>query len=166
MREWNELILDQLVWIVGGLIIVSLWLLVWNITQGSKLRKMRKKYQMMMKDTGIEDLESLLIDLKMQQEKIEVVQEDQKMQLAKLNHLVPKKKAKIGITRYNAFGERGNDLSFSIAFINDEKDGVVLTGLYNRDGSYVYAKPLTKGESSHVLSPEERQAIDLAGQEE
>lgn len=166
MQEWNELVLDQVVWFVGGLTIAVVWLMIWNIVQGSKLRKIRRKYQLMMKDTGIEDLEGLLIDLKMQQEKIEVAQDDHKKQLQRLNTLLPKKKAKIGITRYNAFGERGNDLSFSIAFVNDDKDGVVLTGLYNRDGSYVYAKPLAKGESSHVLSPEERQAIDLAGQEE
>ncbi|WP_178020881.1 DUF4446 family protein [uncultured Paenibacillus sp.] len=164
MREWNDLIFEQLSWIVGGLVLLILWLLVWNLIQGSKLRKMKKRYELMMKGAGVEDLESLLIDLKVQQGKIEDLQEEQGQQLAQIRKWIPMQKSKIGIKRYNAFGEKGNDLSFSIAFVNDQQDGVVLTGLYNRDGSFVYAKGLEKGESSHALSPEERDAIALAGQ--
>lgn len=162
MRDWNDLILNQLFPIVGIIVILFVWLFIWNLVQGGKLRKMRKKYDLMMQGSGVEDLESLLIDLKMQQGKIEDIQETQARQLGELQRLMPKQKARIGIKRYNAFGERGNDLSFSIAFINEEQDGVVLTGLYNRDGSFVYAKSLSKGESSHALSPEEREAIALA----
>jgi len=163
MREWNELFLDQMVWIVVGLVVVFLWLLIWNFIQGSKLRKIRKKYELMMGGTGVEDLESLLIDLKLGQDKIEELQMKQSTEISAISQLLPKQKSKIGIKRYNAFGERGNDLSFSIAIVNDAKDGVVITGLYNRDGSYVYAKPLAKGESPHALSPEELEAIALAG---
>ncbi|WP_339158088.1 DUF4446 family protein [Paenibacillus sp. FSL W8-0186] len=166
MQEWNQLILEQLVWVVIGLVIVVVWLLIWNLLQGSKLRKIRRKYELMMQGTGVEDLEGLLIDLKLQQGKLEDAQEQQQQILKQLQSLVPKQKAKIGIKRYNAFAERGNDLSFSIAFINDEKDGVVLTGIYNREGSYVYAKPLTKGESPHALSTEELEVIALAAQGE
>lgn len=84
MREWNDLIFEQLSWIVGGLVLLILWLLVWNLIQGSKLRKMKKRYELMMKGAGVEDLESLLIDLKMQQGKIEDLQEEQKQQLAQI----------------------------------------------------------------------------------
>lgn len=163
MQEWNELIMDQLVWVVVGLAVGFLWLLVWNVVQGSKLRNMRKRYNQMMKGTGIEDLEGLLLDLKNQQGKIEDMQTEQQQQLHKINALLPKQKSKIGIKRYNAFGERGNDLSFSVAIVNEQKDGVVITGLYSRDGSYVYAKSLTGGESQHSLSSEEVEAIALAG---
>ncbi len=163
MREWNELIIDQLSWIIGGLAVLVLWLLIWNFVQGSKLRKIRRRYEQMMEGTGIEDLEGLLIDLKNQQGKIEDVQLEQQQELEKLKITLPKQKAKVGIKRYNAFGERGNDLSFSVAFVDDMKNGVVITGLYSRDGSYVYAKSLANGESPHALSSEEVEAIALAG---
>ncbi|MEF2969211.1 DUF4446 family protein [Paenibacillus sp. M1] len=166
MREWNELIIDQLAWIIGGLAVFIVWLIIWNFMQGSKLRKMRRKYNQMMEGTGIEDLESLLIDLKIGQGKIEDAQAEQQQQIGRISALLPKQKAKVGIKRYNAFGERGNELSFSVAFVDDLKNGVVITGLYSRDGSYVYAKALTKGESPHALSPEELEAIALAGHEE
>lgn len=164
MREWNDLIIDQVIWVVGGLVLLILWLLIWNFMQGNKLRKMRKKYELMMQGAGVQDLESLLIDLKIQQSKIEDVQEEQAQQIQHFQKRIPQQKAKIGIKRYNAFGESGTDLSFSIAFVNDQLDGVVITGLYYRDGSFVYAKALDKGESPHALSPEEQEAIALAGQ--
>ncbi|WP_435923205.1 DUF4446 family protein [Paenibacillus sp. DYY-L-2] len=166
MREWNQLILDQLAWIVGGVAVAILLLLVWNIVQGAKLRKLRRKYMLMMNGTGIEDLEDLLIDLKNGQGKLEDAQAKQQQDIARISALLPKQKSKIGIKRYNAFGERGNELSFSLAIVDDLKDGVVITGLYSRDGSYVYAKALTKGESTHALSNEEVEAIALAGSEE
>jgi hypothetical protein len=164
MQELNDLISDQLFAILGGLAVLLVWLILWNFVQGAKLRKMRKKYEMM-KGTGVDDLESLLVNLKVQLDGVEDAHEQQQRQLQRLEAIIPKQKAKIGIKRYNAYAETGSDLSFSIAIVNDMKDGVVLTGLFNRDGSYVYAKPLQNGESTYMLSPEEREAIILAGQE-
>lgn len=165
MQDWNGVILEQLIWIVIGLVVTVIWLMIWNLVQGSKLRKIRRKYELIMQGSGVEDLESVLIDLKLQQGKLEDAIESHGQALADLQELVPKQKAKIGMKRYNAFAEHGSELSFSIAFINDEKDGVVLTSIYNRDGSFMYAKPLTKGDSPHALSPEELEVIALAAQE-
>ncbi|WP_018754116.1 DUF4446 family protein [Paenibacillus sanguinis] len=162
MQEWNDLIFEQLVWVVGGIALLLIGLLIWNLVQGSKLRKMRRKYELMMEGTGIEHLEDVLIDLKMQQGKMEDVQEELIRKLTTVQAKLPLQKGNIGIKRYNAFGETGNDLSFSIAIVNELQDGVVITGIYNRDGSFVYAKGLEHGESTHALSPEEREAIALA----
>ena len=148
MQEWNALLLDQMIWIVMGFVVILLWLLLWNLIQGSKLRGMRKRY-----------------NLKNQQALLEENQNDHNLQLERINLLLPKQKAKIGIKRYNAFGERGNELSFSAAFVDDQNNGIIITGLYSRDGSYVYAKPLEHGQSSYALSSEEEEAIALAGNE-
>lgn len=66
-----------------------------------------------------------------------------------------------GMLRYNAF-ETGSDLSFSAAILNGNRDGVVLTSLYSRDESRVYAKPIKNGASSYNLSGEEKNAIAAA----
>ncbi|MNG37637.1 hypothetical protein D3C84_1250500 [compost metagenome] len=75
-----------------------------------------------------------------------------------------KKKGNIGIHRYNAFAERGNDLSFSIAVIDDAEDGMVLSGIHGRENTFVYAKPVQEGQSKYPLTPEEIEAINLASQ--
>lgn len=162
MSELNELIMEQLHWFIVGMIamILILWLAV--MIQGSKLRKMRRKYDAMMSGTGVEDLETLLLNLKIQMDAIEEEQGNHRSHLDHVIQTLKGVKSKTGIVRYNAFGERGNDLSFSIAIVSEKGDGFVLTGLYNRENSFVYAKPLQNGESQHSLSPEEKEAINLA----
>ncbi|MCL5676662.1 MAG: DUF4446 family protein [Firmicutes bacterium] len=68
----------------------------------------------------------------------------------------------VGIVRFNAFHEVGSDLSFAVALLDGKLNGVVISSLYGRDDSRIYAKPLTQGGSSYALTPEERQAIYLA----
>jgi len=69
---------------------------------------------------------------------------------------------KIGVVRYNAFENVGSDLSFAIALLDANDDGFVVNGVYSRDGTCTYAKPINNGETKYVLSAEEMQAIDVA----
>ncbi|WP_211750016.1 DUF4446 family protein [Paenibacillus sp. Marseille-Q4541] len=165
MTEINELILEQLPIIIFGILLIVLVLLIMMIVQAVKLRKLRKNYNNLMSSTGVEDLESLLFNLKVQMDSIEDVQAENRDDITKAISKLNQVQGKLGIKRYNAYGERGADLSFSIAMLNENSDGIVLTGIYNRDGSYVYAKPLKGGESTYSLSNEEREAIALAQQE-
>lgn len=69
---------------------------------------------------------------------------------------------KVGVVRFNPFKEVGSNQSFSIAFLDAENDGVVITGYYNREMNRVYAKPIEKGKSQYPLSKEEEEAIGQA----
>ena len=69
---------------------------------------------------------------------------------------------KIGIVRFNPFKEVGSDQSFSIALLNREDTGIIITSLYNREGNRVYGKPVKNGKSSYSLSKEEQTAIEKA----
>lgn len=165
MTDINELILEQLPIITFGTLLIVLVLLIMMIVQAVKMRKLRKNYDNLMSSTGVEDLESLLFQLKVQMDAIEDMQAENKDDIKKALTKLKQVQGKIGVKRYNAYGERGTDLSFSVAMLNEQSDGLVLTGLYNRDGSYVYAKPLKGGESTYSLSNEEKEAIVLAQQE-
>ena len=68
----------------------------------------------------------------------------------------------VGMVRYNPFDHMGSDLSFSVALLNQQGDGVVLTGLYSRESSAIFAKPIVNMKSKYPLSDEEKQAIDLS----
>ena len=68
----------------------------------------------------------------------------------------------IGLVRYQAFADFGGDQSFSLALANEDGDGAVVSGIFARDGSRVYAKPLTAWASSYALSLEEEEAIGQA----
>ena len=71
---------------------------------------------------------------------------------------------KIGLVRYNAFSNVGSDLSFAIALLDQNDNGVVFNGLYGSDSSNIYAKPIKNGESQYQLSSEEKYAIEIAEQ--
>lgn len=65
------------------------------------------------------------------------------------------------ILRYNAFSEQGSDLSFSVALLDDNREGVVISSIYGREESRTYAKPIRSGKSSYPLTNEEMDAVTL-----
>lgn len=69
---------------------------------------------------------------------------------------------KIGIVRFNPFKEIGGDQSFSIAVLDDNNNGFVITSHYNKESNRVYAKPVELGKSKYQLSKEEEDAINRA----
>ena len=69
---------------------------------------------------------------------------------------------KYGIYRYNAYKDTGSDLSFTLALLNEKNDGVVLNGIYSRDMSNIYAKPVKNGNSTYKMTEEEKEAINRA----
>ena len=69
---------------------------------------------------------------------------------------------KMSIIRYRAFEDVGSDLSFSIALLDNNDDGFILTGIYGRNESTTYAKPIDKGLSRYELSEEEKHVLQDA----
>jgi len=66
---------------------------------------------------------------------------------------------KVGMVRFNPFKEMGGDQSFSVALLDDNYDGIVITSFYGREENKVFAKPIKNGESKYLLSNEEKEAI-------
>ena len=56
----------------------------------------------------------------------------------------------------------GSDLSFSVAILDAYNDGIILTGIYSRNDSTAYAKPIDKGISRYDLSEEETYVLNEA----
>ena len=69
---------------------------------------------------------------------------------------------RMGLVRYDAFTNVGGQQSFSLALLDDQSNGIVLSGLYSRQDVRVYAKPVEKGSSSFQLTPEEQRAVATA----
>ncbi|OUM93710.1 MAG: hypothetical protein A9Z00_05660 [Thermobacillus sp. ZCTH02-B1] len=145
---------------VGLLTVV---LLVWIAVLSRRLSRLSRQYRAMIGGTGVADLETVIGGL--QQRTVDAEREIGRLSeaLGRLEEKVRLSAGRVGVLRYNAFNEQGSDLSFAVAIVNDERSGVVLSGIYSRDQTYVYAKPVTGGESPYPLTPEERQAIAQAG---
>lgn len=68
----------------------------------------------------------------------------------------------VAVVRYDAFGDMGGRLSFSVALLDDAGDGLVLSSINGRTETRSYAKGVKASRSEQSLSPEEEQAISFA----
>ena len=68
----------------------------------------------------------------------------------------------LSVVRYDAFGDVGGHLSWSVALLDDAGDGVVLTSIHGRSEARTYAKTITGWSSDAPLSPEEEEAVTHA----
>ena len=66
----------------------------------------------------------------------------------------------LAVVRYDAFGDTGGKLSWSMALLDDKGDGVVLTSINSRADARTYAKEVRAFASEAKLSPEEDEAIE------
>jgi len=65
----------------------------------------------------------------------------------------------LAVVRYDAFGDMGGHLSWSLAVLDDGGNGVVLTSIHGRSDARTYAKSVAGWTSEQQLSPEEEEAI-------
>jgi len=68
----------------------------------------------------------------------------------------------LAVVRYDAFGDMGGHLSWSMALLDDGGDGVVLTSIHGRSEARTYAKNVAAWTANQQLSPEEEEAITYA----
>ena len=72
--------------------------------------------------------------------------------------------SRAGFVRYDAFAGSGSGLSYALALLNRQGDGVVLTSIYSRDDTRTYGKPVAGFKPTVQASPEELEAIERARQ--
>lgn len=68
----------------------------------------------------------------------------------------------VGVVRFDALPGLAGMFSFSVAMLDDMRDGVVLTSIYGRSESRQYVKPIEAGKSDVALTDEEADAIARA----
>lgn len=66
------------------------------------------------------------------------------------------------LVRYDAYNELSGRQSVSIALLDDERSGLVLSCIHHRDQARVYAKAVHGGQGELELSPEEAEAVRIA----
>lgn len=145
------------------LLVLIFVLLILVITFMCKTIYLDKKYKKFMKKLG--ESENLEEDLENYMYKVERVEKQNAEILGQLSGLDKDLEGciqKVGIVRYSAFQDTGSDLSFSLALLDEKNNGVVMNGIYSREMSNIYAKPVKDGKSQYTLSEEEQEAIKRA----
>ncbi|GAA0745667.1 DUF4446 family protein [Clostridium oceanicum] len=147
-------------YIILGLASVVFILLLINIGTLVSLTKLKNKYKRFMRGTNNKNVEELINDYL---DKIDEAKEQSdyvKDLYDVLDRRVKGCVQKVAIVRYRAFDNVGSDLSFSLALLDFDNNGVVMTSIFGRDESTTYAKPVDKGISRYELSEEEKQVLE------
>ncbi len=83
--------------------------------------------------------------------------------LSEVERLGLKHTQRVELLRFNPYDDTGGDQSFTLAMLNADGDGLVLTSLHARSGTRIFAKPVVKGNAGkHELSKEEKEVIHKA----
>ena len=146
-----------------SILIFNLILLLLYIFNLIKLKKINKNYCKFMKKIGNgSNLDEML---KSYINKVDEVSEKNNEIIkycSNLENEISLSIKKIGMVRYSAFKDTGSDLSFAVALLNNNNDGVLFNGIYSREMSNIYAKQIIAGKANSKLSDEEKQALEIA----
>ena len=138
-----------------GLSILVFILLICIIVLFTSLSRLEKKYRKFMRGMNNKNIEELVMGYLDKVDNAEKVSLEVKAIFQEVENKLRGCVQKISVVRYKAFEDVGSDLSFSIALLDDFDNGVILTGIYARNESTTYAKPIDKGISRYDLSEEE-----------
>lgn len=145
------------------ILVLNLILLIWSIISNIRIKNIHNKDKIFMEKLG--DGKNIKEDLERYMRRVSTTEEEiRKLSLyyKELDNKNQKCIQKVGVVRYNAYKDTGSDLSFAVCLLDEHNDGVVFNGIYSRDMSNIYAKPIENGVSKYKVTPEEMEAIEKA----
>lgn len=155
--------MEQLMlYIMIALSVICVILAVLVITVLCKLKTLKRRIDSLSRGKDTESLEDIILNFF---ERVESLEEGEEMTRAALNAIKDNLKItyqKKGLVKYDAFREMSGALSYSLALLDKENNGVLISSMYSREGCYTYAKDIVNGESKINLSEEEAEALKQA----
>lgn len=147
-------------YIVIGLFIAIVVIFILLLSTLISLVKLKKKYKKFMGGKDSKTLEEKFLD---EFKTLDAVTEENRIIKIAIKKISERQKmcySKMSLVKYDAFEETSGKLSFVLALLNDDNNGIIINSVYSlRSGCYVYAKEIINGESYKVLTDEEKVAL-------
>jgi len=153
-------------YIILGMLVITIVAIVLSIVILSKLRGLKRKYNLFMNGKDAESLEPLLLKRFEEIDTLNLANIKNTQKIAEIFDRLQFVYQKVGIVKYDAFNEMGGRLSFSLAMLDNRNNGYIINSMHSREGCYTYIKEIVNGQSYIDLGDEERNALKqaLAGQ--
>jgi len=142
--------------IVISILVLINFFLVWYFY------KINKRIDKLLEKGKIKDFKSILLSQSEKNKDLEQKLDDIFLKIKDLKDISEKTIQKTGVVRFNPFNDIGGNQSFVIALLDDKNNGFVISSLFVKEGNRVYAKAIRDGKSDHLLSEEEKEAINRA----
>jgi len=148
--------------LVLGCAALLLFLTIWVLALSLRLNRLMRLLRRLVPENSERSLDQLLEQLLVKQEENRTLLASVETRLEKLDSLLQGCLQRVGLVRFDAFEDVAGQQSFSVALLDNQGNGVVITSLFGRTESRCYAKPVIRGNSPHRLSEEEMAAIRQA----
>ena len=147
----------------GALALVAL---VLALVLAVRVRRLRSAQQVVLGAGGRDDLVAHAAALSgafgQLHDRVEEIAARMETRMAEAEHRIDGAIAYRALVRYDAYGELSGHQSTSLALLDAERNGVVLSSIAHRDTARLYCKQVLDGRGEHLLSPEEDEAIRRA----
>ncbi len=104
-------------------------------------------------------MESLIAEVNKKTKELEEERKKTELQIALIDKRLDQSIRNVETVRFNPFPGVGGNQSFAISLLNDEGNGVVISSLYARDRTSLFAKPIKAGQSEFELTKEEKNVL-------
>ena len=161
--EQASAILNQFSIIIFALILILLIvILVYLIKLSKENKKLVRAYNNFMRGSDGRSMEAIMKKIVDDNRKVKQQCKNDIDAISEMKKGLKGTYKKIGIVKYDTFRGMSGKLSFSLALLDGDNSGFVLSSMHTQDGCYSYLKEIIHGESHATLSNEERDALDMA----
>ena len=147
--------------LLGLVVLVVIELLVIMSLSGRVTRTSRLLRQLLTGPTG-ENLETQLNRCLEENQRVLQRSEDLQEQLTRQAALLQGCVQKIGLVRFDAFGDVRGEQSISLALLDGQNYGTIITALFGRNDSRFFGKSVRAGQADQSLTEEEEDALHMA----
>ena len=148
--------------IVALILILFLVLLIMQIRLMGKFKKLYRTYDRFMRGKDMESMEETVLAQFERIEALEKSNEEKDRQIESIFENLQHVYQKTGLVKYDAFREMSGKLSYALALLDKENNGVMVNSMYSREGCYSYVKTISGGKCSIEMSEEEQKALKIA----
>lgn len=150
----------DLVVLILLVLVIVLFIALFTII--SKCNKLTKRLNRFTTGTDAQNLEQVMIKRFSEIRQVVKNEKQQNKDIDMINDKFLSTFCKIGLVKYDAFKEMSGKLSFSLALLTENHDGIIISSMHSREGCFTYCKEITNEESYYILSEEERLALNVA----
>jgi hypothetical protein len=144
---------------------VAIVALIWGISLTVAMRRIANAQRMVLGDRNV-DLVDHAARLEREYRALHDYVEDSLRRIdARVTHVEQRLDGTVAyrsLVRYDAYGEMSGRQSTSIALLDAQRSGLVMSSIHHRDQARMYVKQIHAGKPELELSPEETEAVRLA----
>ncbi|MCB8816828.1 DUF4446 family protein [Desulfosporosinus shakirovi] len=149
-------------WIVSVLAFLVLIVFILSIALYRRMKRFEGSYISLQKFMNGKQIDELLNEYVHKVDEIEKNVDKCNQRLTPIELKLRASIDRAELLRFRAFEDVGSDLSFAVAFLNQDCNGLVISSIYSREEARIYAKPINGGQSVYSLSDEEKEVISKA----